>query len=441
MKIAIIGTGYVGLVSGTCFAEMGNLVTCVDIDRQKVAAMKAGKIPIYEPGLEELFTKNIKNGNLQFTTRLQSAIADAEAIFLALPTPPGEDGSADLQYVLKVANDLGELLDHYAVIVNKSTVPIGTGDRVVKAIKEAGIDTDFAVVSNPEFLREGIAVHDFMNPDRIIVGTEDAKAEKIMRTLYKPLISKGSKLYVMDRRSSEMTKYAANAYLATKIAFINEIANICEAVGANVDNVSLGIGSDERIGHRFLQAGAGFGGSCFPKDVLALRHIAHQNNYNFQIVEAVIDANSRQQRILVDKVKQALGSDLDGKKLAVWGLSFKPDTDDIREASSLKTITELLELGADIVAYDPQAIANVKQFYPQSDRIRFAKDKYAALEGAEALLIMTEWNEFFEADFTRMKQLMKRALLFDGRNLFSPKDMNESNFEYISIGRKGYLKS
>lgn len=436
MKIAVVGTGYVGLVTGTCFADMGNSVVCVDVDRQKINSMKNGKVPIYEPQLEELFKKNIDDGRITFTTDLSAGIKQAEVIFLALPTPPAEDGSADLKYVLGVADDLGKILDHYAVIVNKSTVPVGTSEKVVKAIKK-NAKVEFDVVSNPEFLREGFAVRDFMNPDRIVIGVERARAREVMARLYEPLISKGSELYVMDEKSAEMTKYAANAFLATKISFMNEVANLCELVGADVDSVRLGIGSDERIGKRFLYPGIGYGGSCFPKDVLALHKIASDNNYDFKILEAVTDVNTNQKLVMLGKVKQAFNGKLKGKKIALWGLAFKAETDDIREAPSLNIIAGLIDEGAVVTAYDPEATANVKKYFGKTKGIFFADDnQYSALKDADALVIATEWNTFKNPDYMTMKTLMKKPIIFDGRNLYDLETMKKQGFKYISIGRR-----
>ena len=431
-KIAVVGTGYVGLVTGTCFAETGNHVTCVDIDKEKVDRMKRGEVPIYEPHLDVIFERNIKQGRLQFTTDLASAIEDAEIIFLALPTPPGEDGSADLSYVLNVAEELGELIKEYKVIVDKSTVPVGTAEKVEKAIKSK-TDIPFAVVSNPEFLREGFAVDDFLNPDRVVVGTSDEKAKSIMKELYQPFIRDGHPLIFMDEKSAELTKYAANSFLATKITFMNEVANFCEKVGADVDKVREGIGSDTRIGHRFLYPGIGFGGSCFPKDVSALLKSGQQNEYSFSIIDAVLKVNDRQKLKLFDKVQDYFGN-LKGKKLALWGLAFKPDTDDIREAPALYLIDALIDQGAEVVAFDPEAMGNVQSLV--GDKIKFVTNQYEALEGADALLIATEWAVFRNPDFSKLKEKLNSPVVFDGRNLFQLEDMKDQGFYYNSIGRK-----
>jgi len=433
MKIAVVGTGYVGLVTGTCLAETGNQVICVDINAQKVEMMKAGQLPIYEPGLETLFTRNINENRLQFTTDLASAIADAKIIFLALPTPPGGDGSADLSYVLGAAKDIAKLVKEYKVIVTKSTVPVGTADKV-KAVIQANTDIDCAVVSNPEFLREGVAVDDFMKPDRVVVGTLDERARKLMAELYGPYVRQGNPVIFMDERSSELTKYAANSFLATKISFMNEVANLCELVGADVDMVRRGIGSDERIGKRFLFSGIGYGGSCFPKDVQALGKSAEENKYDFKILNAVMDVNTIQKKVLVEKMRKYYKGDLKGKKFALWGLAFKPDTDDIREAPALYIIEELLKEGATIVSFDPEGIPNVKKLL--GDKISYAANRYEALEGADALLIVTEWPVFRTPDFEFMKENLKAPVIFDGRNLYDLERMKDYGFYYNSIGRK-----
>ena len=434
MNITIIGTGYVGLVTGTCFAEMGNHVTCVDVDEQKIDKMRQGKVPIYEPDLETLFTRNIKEDRLSFTTDLKSGIEKADIIFLALPTPPGQDGSADLSYILGVASQLGSMLDTYTVIVDKSTVPVGTAERVREAIAKTA-KAEFDVVSNPEFLREGFAVSDFMKPDRVILGTRSARARKLLEELYAPFVRQGNPVYSMDERSAEMTKYAANAFLATKISFMNEIANLCELVGANVDAIRLGIGSDDRIGKRFLFPGIGYGGSCFPKDVLALQKTAHEHDYDLRILEAVTDVNTSQKQRLTNKVRNYYKGILDGRRFAIWGLAFKPDTDDIREAPALTIIRSLLDEGAEVVAYDPEALANVKKYFGNHDRLCFTADEYEALKGADALIIATEWAQFRAPDFTIVKQKLKKPVIFDGRNLYSPEDMKGLGFHYESIGR------
>ena len=431
-KIAVVGTGYVGLVTGTCFAETGNQVICIDIDADKVEKMKNGIIPIYEPNLETIFDRNISAKRLSFTTSLEDGIKDAEIIFLALPTPPGEDGSADLSYILGVAEQLGKLITDYKVIVDKSTVPVGTAEKV-HAVIAKNAQVDFAVVSNPEFLREGFAVTDFMKPDRVVIGTRDERARKVMESLYRPFVRQGNPIYFMDEKSAELTKYAANSFLATKITFMNEVANFCELVGADVDQVRVGIGSDSRIGKRFLFPGIGYGGSCFPKDVQALVKSGEDLNFKFEILSAVLKVNQEQKTILFPKIKNFFRGDLSGKKIAVWGLAFKPDTDDIREAPALFMIEALLDAGANISAYDPEALPNVKNSL--GAKIDYASDEYSALSGADALLICTEWGIFRNPDFTRMKSLMKDAVLFDGRNLFEIGEMNDKGFYYCSIGR------
>jgi UDPglucose 6-dehydrogenase len=433
MNIAVVGTGYVGLVTGTCFAETGNKVICVDINEEKVNAMKAGKIPIYEPHLDVLFERNIREGRLKFTTNLQEAIEQAQIIFLALPTPPGEDGSADLSYVLKVADDLGWIIKDYKVIVDKSTVPVGTAEKVREAVARKA-QVPFDIVSNPEFLREGFAVDDFMKPDRVVVGTSSDRAKKVMEELYKPFIRQGNPLIFMDERSAELTKYAANAFLATKISFMNEIANFCEKVGADVDMVRLGIGTDERIGKRFLFPGIGYGGSCFPKDVQALAKSGVENGYEFRILKSVMKVNDRQKTTLLSPIMEHFGQQLTKKKIAIWGLAFKPDTDDIREAPALYMIEHLLEAGADIIAYDPEAMENVdkQKNYP----IQYSQDQYSLLEDADALLICTEWGMFRNPDFELMKKSMKTPVIFDGRNLYEVGKMKETGWNYYSIGRQ-----
>lgn len=433
MNIAVVGTGYVGLVTGTCFAETGNQVTCVDIDAKKVARMQAGEVPIYEPGLELLFERNTRQGRLTFTTELADAIESASIIFLALPTPPGEDGSADLSYILGVAKQLGGMIKDYKVIVDKSTVPVGTSERVHQALAANLSEDLFDVVSNPEFLREGVAVDDFLKPDRVVIGTSSPEAQKVMRQLYEPFVRQGNPIIFMDERSAEMTKYAANSYLATRITFMNEIANLCEKVGANVDMVRRGIGSDSRIGKRFLFPGIGYGGSCFPKDVQALAKTAEEYEYDFRILKAVMGINTQQRLRLVDKIKERYGDDLTGKTIALWGLSFKPNTDDIREAPALYTIDQLLAAGAQIRAFDPEAMENVKAIY--GDRITLVEDQYEALIGADALGIVTEWSVFRTPSFDVMKKLLKEAVVFDGRNLYDLDLMEEKGFHYESIGR------
>ncbi len=432
MKIAVVGTGYVGLVSGTCFAETGNDVTCIDIDRSKVERMQNGEVPIYEPGLNVLFDRNTKQGRLKFTTSLIEGIKDAEVIFLALPTPPGEDGSADLKYILGVADDLGKIITDYKVIVDKSTVPVGTAEKVASKLGENADTSLFDVVSNPEFLREGVAVDDFLKPDRVVIGTSSDKAKEVMLRLYKPFVRQGNPIIFMDERSAEMTKYAANSFLATKITFMNEVANLCDKVGANVDQVRIGIGSDTRIGKRFLFPGIGYGGSCFPKDVQALEKTAKENDYNFRILNSVMAVNHEQKVILVNRVKEYFGSSLNGKTFAIWGLAFKPNTDDIREAPALYMIEELQKLGANIKAWDPEAMENVKK---ENNAIDFCTTQYEALEEADALIICTEWSVFRTPDFTRMESLMNDKIIFDGRNLYDLDTMKNKGFYYQSIGR------
>ncbi|MBS1620584.1 MAG: UDP-glucose/GDP-mannose dehydrogenase family protein [Bacteroidetes bacterium] len=432
MKIAVIGTGYVGLVSGTCFAETGNEVTCVDIDINKVDKLQSGTVTIFEPGLEKFFLRNLKDGRLNFTTDLEAGIRDADVIMLALPTPPGENGSADLRAVLLVAEQLGDLIKDYKVIVNKSTVPVGTADKVYAAI-EKNCKVEFDVVSNPEFLREGGAVDDFMKPERVIVGTTSERAKKVMNDLYAPFVRQGNPVIYMDVKSAELTKYAANTFLATKITFMNEIARLCEKFGADVDMVRRGIGSDGRIGKRFLFPGIGYGGSCFPKDVRALHRSSHEVNYDFKILNAVIEVNEKQKLYLIPKIKKYFGDNLSGKKFALWGLAFKPNTDDIREAPALDMIEELLKLGASINAFDPEAMKNVKARL--GDTITYAANQYDCLSSADALIIATEWNEFRTPDFSRIAGLMKNKVIFDGRNLFDLEDMQELKFHYESIGR------
>lgn len=432
MNIAVVGTGYVGLVTGTCFAENGNHVTCVDIDANKVEKMKNGIIPIYEPHLDVLFERNIKQNRLVFTTNLEEAIKDATIIFLALPTPPGEDGSADLSYVLGVAKQLGKIITDYKIIINKSTVPVGTAEKVRAAVAE-NATCEFDVISNPEFLREGFAVDDFMKPDRVVIGTKSEKAKKIMSDLYAPFVRQGNPIYFMDERSSELTKYAANAFLATKITFMNEIANLCERVGANVDSVRIGIGSDDRIGKRFLFAGIGYGGSCFPKDVQALAKTSSEYNYDFQILNSVMTVNEKQKVTIVEKIKTFYNNQLQGKKFALWGLAFKPDTDDIREAPALYIIRELLAAGATVSAFDPEAMANVKKLL--GDTIEFSNDQYETLNGADALIIATEWSVFRTPDFDKMNGLMKSKVIFDGRNLYDLQRMSDLGYYYNSVGR------
>lgn len=434
MKVAVVGTGYVGLVTGTCFAETGNYVTCIDINEKKVEMMKQGEMPIYEPGLDLLFNRNIQEGRLDFTSNLKEGIEGAKVIFLALPTPPGEDGSADLSYILQVANDLGPILKNYTVIVDKSTVPVGTADKVKEALAQ-NATAEFDVVSNPEFLREGVAVDDFMKPERVVIGTTSAKAKKVMDMLYAPFVRQGNPVIYMDERSAELTKYAANSFLAMKITFMNEIANLSEKLNANVDHVRIGMGTDSRIGKRFLFPGIGYGGSCFPKDVQALSIMAKQNDFNFKILNAVMEVNEEQKTVLMPKVKAYFGNDLANKKIALWGLAFKPNTDDIREAPALYMIDALLKEGAKVTAYDPEAMENVKNLLGKN--IDYADDAYSAVQEADALIIVTEWPEFRNPDFDKIGKTMKAKVVFDGRNLFEPERMIEMGYHYESIGRMG----
>lgn len=432
MKIAVVGTGYVGLVSGTCFAETGNDVICVDIDENKVAAMKGGEIPIYEPHLDVLFERNIKAGRLTFTTNLEAAVEEASLIFLALPTPPGEDGSADLSYVLGVAGQLGKIIKDYKVIIDKSTVPVGTADKVHAAVAE-NAQVDFDVVSNPEFLREGYAVDDFMKPDRVVIGCSSARAEKLMSELYKPFVRQGNPILFMDEKSAELTKYAANSFLATKITFMNEVANFCELVGADVDKVRRGMGTDTRIGSRFLFPGIGYGGSCFPKDVQALHRSGQEANFDFGILTSVMRANEDQKTVLFDPIRDYFGGDLKGKRIALWGLAFKPETDDIREAPALYMIDRLVAAGAEVIAFDPEAMENVRGRI--GDKIQYADNHMDALDGADALLICTEWQVFRNPDIEAIKVRLNAPVIFDGRNLYELDVMRELNFYYKSIGR------
>lgn len=433
MNIAVVGTGYVGLVTGTCFADTGNNVICVDIDADKVKRMQNGEVPIYEPYLDTVFERNIRQNRLTFTTNLEEAIEDATIIFLALPTPPGEDGSADLSYVLGVAEHLGKIIKDYKVIVDKSTVPVGTAELVSAKVAE-NATVDFDVVSNPEFLREGFAVEDFMKPDRVVIGTSSDRAAQIMKDLYKPFVRQGNPLIVMDEKSAELTKYAANSFLATKITFMNEIANFCEIVGADVDMVRAGIGTDSRIGKRFLFPGIGYGGSCFPKDVQALNKSGNENGYHFEILNSVLKVNDKQKLSLIEKVKRYFNNDLQGKVFGLWGLAFKPDTDDIREAPALYMIDALLQAGATIKCFDPEAMDNVRAIY--GDKIEFKENMYEAVEGVDALLIATEWSVFRNPDFDKLNSLLKSKLIFDGRNLFETAKMKELGFRYESIGRE-----
>ncbi len=438
MKILIVGTGYVGLVSGTCFAETGVDVTCIDIDKKKIADLNNGIIPIFEPGLQEVLQRNVERGRLKFSTSLADNLSDADAVFIAVGTPPDEDGSADLKYVLGVASEVGKSMDHYMVIITKSTVPVGTSRKVKKAVQKElsarGVEIPFDVASNPEFLKEGSAVNDFLRPDRIVIGTESKKAEKVMKRLYKPFLLNGHPILFMDILSSEMTKYAANSMLATKISFINDIANLCEIVGADVDNVRKGIGSDVRIGNKFIYPGTGYGGSCFPKDVQALIRTADENKYSLEILKAVETVNYRQKTVLPAKVMKHFNGDIKGKKFALWGLAFKPKTDDMREAPALVIIDKFLEAGATVSAYDPVAMEEGKRIL--GDKITFAKDEYDACIDADALILVTEWNEFRIPNFRVIEKLMKNKLIFDGRNIYDPDELDDLGFSYYPIGRK-----
>lgn len=432
MKITIVGTGYVGLVTGTCLAETGNDVLCIDIDEAKVAKLKNAECPIYEPGLKPLLERNIEQGRLSFSTSLIEGINHGKVLFLALPTPPGEDGSADLSYVLGVADNIGKNLKEYRVIVDKSTVPVGTADKVSAQIAQH-TSLDFDVVSNPEFLREGMAVDDFLKPSRVVIGTSSEKAADIMRQIYEPYVRQGHPIIVMDERSAEMTKYAANSFLATKISFMNEVANLCEVVSANVDNVRIGMAPDDRIGRRFLFAGVGYGGSCFPKDVLALHKTSKDNDYEFKILDAVIKVNYEQRARFYQKIHDHFDGDLKGMQIALWGLAFKPETDDIREAPALYIIDKLLEAGAKVKAYDPEAMDNVKALY--GDRIDFCDTMYDTLEASDFLVIVTEWSAFRQPDFDKIKDTLKLPLIFDGRNLYDKERIKELGIVYQSIGR------
>lgn len=437
MKIAVVGTGYVGLVTGTCFAETGNKVTCVDINTTIIDKLNNGQITIYEPGLEKLFLRNQKEGRLTFTTSLEDGIKDAQIIFLALPTPPGEDGSADLKYILGVANNLGSLIrkDDFKVIIDKSTVPVGTADKVKAAIlANGGNENSFSVVSNPEFLREGVAVEDFMKPDRVVIGSSNDRAKKIMNDLYAPFVRQGNPIIFMDEKSAELTKYAANSFLATKITFMNEIAILCELLGADVDMVRKGIGSDERIGKRFLFSGIGYGGSCFPKDVQALAKSSTEVNYTFKLLDAVMDVNEKQRLHLLPKINKYFKGDLTGKHFALWGLAFKPNTDDIREAPALYLIDALIAAGASITAFDPEAMNNLKET-EQGKKVTFSENQYDALQNADALIIATEWSVFRTPDFDKINSLLKTKIIFDGRNVFDLTQMEEMGYHYESVGR------
>lgn len=432
MKIAVVGTGYVGLVTGTCLAETGNHVICVDIDENKIERLRNGELPIFEPGLDKFFERNVKEERLRFTTDLKEGLDHAEIVFLALPTPPGEDGSADLKYVLNVAEDIGKMISEYKIIIDKSTVPVGTAEQVASRIA-ANYKGEFDVVSNPEFLREGVAVDDFMKPDRIVIGAQSERAKKMLTELYAPFVRQGNPILFMDLRSAELTKYAANAFLATKISFMNEVAQMCEKLGADVDMVRKGIGSDDRIGRRFLFPGIGYGGSCFPKDVKALRHSARQVGYQFRILDAVEEVNDKQKLHLVEKIKAYYKNDLKGKKFALWGLAFKPNTDDIREAPALYIIDALTAAGASLCVYDPEAMKNVEKLL--GDKVEYAETQYDALPGADALIIATEWNEFRTPDFDKIRELVKEQVIFDGRNVFDVEQIRKRGFHYESIGR------
>ncbi|MBN8692877.1 MAG: UDP-glucose/GDP-mannose dehydrogenase family protein [Bacteroidetes bacterium] len=438
MKIAIVGTGYVGLVTGTCFSEVGVDVTCVDIDQKKIDNLNKGILPIYEPGLEEMVDRNVKKNRLHFSTSLKDSIQNVEVVFIAVGTPPDEDGSADLKYVLGVASSIGEHMNHPLVVVTKSTVPVTTAEKVRKAVQASldkrGAKIDFYVASNPEFLKEGAAIEDFMKPDRIVVGTDRKEAEEIMRKLYKPFLMNGHPIIMMDIPSAEMTKYAANAMLATKISFMNDVANLCEIMGADVNMVRKGIGSDTRIGTKFIYPGVGYGGSCFPKDVKALIKTAKENGYNMRILNSVEDVNEAQKEVLFSKVKSHFKGDLKGKKFALWGLSFKPKTDDMREAPSLVIIEKLLNEGASVVAYDPVAMHEAQRIL--GDKISYSNEMYTTLDGADALLIITEWPEFRVPDFNELDKRLKNKVMFDGRNIFDPVDMKNNGYSYYCIGVK-----
>jgi len=433
MKIAVIGTGYVGLVTGTCFAETGNDVICVDIDRHKIEQLQKGIIPIFEPGLDLIFNRSVEKNRLHFTTDLEAAVSTATIIFLALPTPPGEDGSADLKYILGVADELGKIITDYKIIIDKSTVPVGTADKVREMVARHA-KVDFDIVSNPEFLREGVAVDDFLKPDRVVIGTSSERAKKVLNQLYEPFVRQGNPIIFMDERSAEMTKYAANSFLATKISFMNEIANLCERTGADVDMVRKGIGTDTRIGNRFLFPGVGYGGSCFPKDVQALYKTALENDYTFDILKSVMQVNQRQRELFLQKILHKFEQQITDKTFAIWGLSFKPNTDDIREAPAIYIIEELLKRGAKVKAYDPEGMANTKKIF--GDSIQFCDDQYEAIDHADALVIMTEWSEFRTPDFEIISTKLKSKIVFDGRNIYHHESMKEMGFYYESIGRQ-----
>ena len=443
MNIAVVGTGYVGLVTGTCFAETGNNILCVDIDKNKIEKMQKGSVPIFEPGLDLLFERNIKDGRLKFTTILKDAVIKSNIIFLCLPTPQDEDGSADLKYILGVADDLGKIFKEnskigYKIIVDKSTVPVGTSEKVKGVIKKHAPEFEFDVASNPEFLREGMAVEDFMKPERVIIGTSNEKTKALLDELYEPFVRSGNPIYFMDEKSAELTKYAANSFLATKISFMNEIANLCELTGAEVDKVRIGVGSDSRIGKRFLFPGIGYGGSCFPKDVIALINTANENKYDFKILKSVYDVNKKQVDLFFNKILKHFNQTLSGKHFAVWGLSFKPNTDDVREAPAISLIKKLLNEKASVSAYDPEAVETTKAVL--GDKIKYCVSSYEALDNADALIITTEWNEFRNPDFKKISSSLKAPVIFDGRNLYDPDKMNEQNFIYYSVGRKAVIK-
>ncbi|QXP66963.1 UDP-glucose/GDP-mannose dehydrogenase family protein [Polaribacter sp. AHE13PA] len=440
MNIAVIGSGYVGLVSGTCFAEMGNKVTCVDIDQKKIQKLEEGIIPIFEPGLEQMVLKNVKNKNLFFTTKLGEAISDAEIVFIAVGTPMGDDGSADLQYVLAVAKSIGETMQKRLIVVDKSTVPIGTADKVKATIQaeldKRGSDLEFSVVSNPEFLKEGAAIDDFMKPDRVVIGADSEYAFELMKQLYSPFFRTHDRFITMDIRSAEMTKYAANTMLATKISFMNEIANICERVGADANMVRIGIGSDKRIGYSFIYPGAGYGGSCFPKDVKALKKIAEENGYKANLIESVENVNDAQKLVIANKIVKRFGEDLSGMTFGLWGLAFKPGTDDMREAPAIYIVKELEKRGAKVKAYDPKAIEESKEFYlKEAKNITYCTSKYEVLQDSDALILLTEWKEFRSPDFVEIKQQLKNPIIFDGRNQYNAFNLEEKGFEYFQIGK------
>ena len=440
MKIAVIGTGYVGLVTGTCFAEMGNDVICVDNNKEKIETLRNGGIPIYEPGLENMVKKNYKAGRLKFTSDIKDAVEKSLFCFIAVGTPPDEDGSADLQHVLAVAEDIAKYMNGYKIVVDKSTVPVGTADKVRNLMKEhlkkEGKSHEFDVVSNPEFLKEGAAVNDFMKPDRVVIGTENVRVAELLKELYAPFNRTRDRVIVMSVRSAEMTKYTANSMLATKISFMNEIANLCEVMGADVNEVRQGIGSDTRIGYHFIYPGVGYGGSCFPKDVKALINMAKKNNIDPKILNSVEDVNKYQKRVLVDKVKKHFGNDLTGKTFALWGLSFKPETDDMREAPSIEIIDGLTKAGAQISAYDPQAIDEAKRIFGKNNKISYKNDNYTCLKNADALILVTEWHSFRRPNFKKIADLLKQPVIFDGRNIFDPSELRELDFTYYGIGRK-----